>query len=382
MTGLSLVTTAHAFAALEPDWDRCAVKAGLLGPFNRFDWQFEWWRALGRGRELTIVTAHYGGQLTGLLPAFIERSFGAKTLRLLGSVGGGADYLDIHATDAGVCGALFHKAISHFRPDRLILDDLLESSPSVPIAAGTGDALVEHRFDCPHLPIDRPWEAFLKGAPRRENLRRRLRWFAAQPGFRIRSDGSVEAVSLFLERFRRLHGARWSEAGGTQAFSDPRLVAFHEAIAPRLARRQELRLWTMEVAGNVIAVAYGLEHEGRALYYQCGFSPDWAAKSAGLVLLAAFLEDAFHRGLSEIDFLRGSEDYKRDWATASRRTVRVDVALTAQGQLARRLETQFLRARRAAHQALPQTLLVPTLRRVRSARLGRMEQERTSGGAP
>lgn len=369
-----LVTDTAGFARLAPHWRRLERAPAVLGLFNGFDWQFEWWRALGgAGRSLRIVVARDGAEVTGLLPLYEEVESGARRLSLIGSPGGGSDYLDALATNERAREVMLGAATA-LGADLLELDDLDSASSTVSmlqqLARGRGArATVEPRYPCLFIPIRTDFQTYLKSVRRLENLRRREKWFAQQPGFRVVCETDPSAVAPFLARFFRLHAARWSVDGGSQAFSDPRLVAFHAAVASRLADRGQLRLWTMWVAGEAVAVAYAFESDNRSLYYQSGFHPAWGAKSAGLVLFARYVEDAFRRGLREVDLLRGAETYKTEWTRESRATATVRWALTARGRRALALRRVRDALRSGVRDALPAPLRLRLTRTIRAARM-------------
>jgi len=370
---IDLITETAAFARLEPEWRALESAPGLLGLFHGYTWQFEWWKALGGARSLRLLVARNGGRTVGLLPLYEERREGIKRLALIGSPGGGSDYLEALCVDDGIRRALI-EAAAGLGADLIELEDLLSTSPFLP--AVLDHARVTHRFvecvprfPCPFIPVNRSFREYQETLARRENLRRRAKWFSAQPGFRIVRESSPEATGPFLDRFFRLHAARWREDGGSQAFSDARLVAFHRAVTARLAEEGRLQLWTLWVAGEAVAVAYAFEDRGRSLYYQSGFLPAWGARSAGLVLFAAYVEDAFNRGLQEIDLLRGDEPYKSEWTRERRATVAVRWALTASGRAALAWRQARARARQVALAALPQTTRAALSRVVRERRM-------------
>jgi CelD/BcsL family acetyltransferase involved in cellulose biosynthesis len=95
-------------------------------------------------------------------------------------------------------------------------------------------------------------------------------------------------------------------------------------------------MYRLFVGRDAIAAVYGLEVGNRFYYYQSGYDPAWSARSPGMVLVGRTIEDAYARGLTDYDFLRGTEPYKLDWAADRRET------------LALRLRAPGLRAETAA----------------------------------
>lgn len=371
---LEVLTQTRALPALEPWWRGLARRrAGPTGLFSDFTWQLEWWRALGGGRALRVVVARDGDEITGIAPLFEEQAGAARRLALIGSGGGGSDYLDLLARDAKALDRLL-AATSAIGADLIELEDVDEGGALVSavqrITRQSGQFLeIVPRYPCPFVPVRSSWESYVPTIARRETLKRREKWVAAQPGSRVTCERTAAQVPAFLMRFRRLHEARWEVDGGSQAFADGRLLRFQEAICARFADEQRLRMWTQWIAGVAVAVAYGFDDDdGRTLYYQAGFLPEWGARSVGIVLFARFVEDAFTRGRREIDFLRGSEPYKADWTKEARRIVSLRWAPTARGRRFLAQREALATARAALRSALPEALRVPIARLVRGAR--------------
>jgi CelD/BcsL family acetyltransferase involved in cellulose biosynthesis len=103
---------------------------------------------------------------------------------------------------------------------------------------------------------------------------------------------------------------------------------------------------------------YGILHRDSFIYFQSGYDPAWRNRSVGLVLVGETFRDAIDAGLTEYDFLRGTESYKSDWTTHQRRTVSVR-ALSPYGGgewLVRRDEA-MKQVRNVAKQVLPDDMV-------------------------
>lgn len=372
-TTVEVVADTRDLAALEKPWLELVADRQLPGPFCNYPWQFEWWRALGSGRGLRTFVARRGDEVVGILPTFDETENGARFLCLTGSKGGGGDYLTAPAKDADAEKALVSAALSS-GVDVLEFEDVewTSSLRAAIVSAAAERALpvrIAPRYACPFIRLADGFPALLAASGRRDNLRRRRKWLDAQPGYRIECETSPDAVAPFLERFCRLHAARWAADGGSQAFSDERLLGFHRRMAYRMAQAGELRLWTMYVASEAVAVAWTFDDGGRALYYQSGFLPAWGKRSVGLVLFARFVEDACERGLREVDLLRGSEPYKFEWTREGRLTTSVSVVASSRGRRALALRALRRSARTRAGTLLPTRLRRSLSKVVREARM-------------
>jgi CelD/BcsL family acetyltransferase involved in cellulose biosynthesis len=158
---------------------------------------------------------------------------------------------------------------------------------------------------------------------RRETYGRRVRWLARQPGFRIEVSTTPDEAGPAMEDFLRLHRLRWAAEGGSGGIPPGAVEDFHREVGPLLAARGWLRMYRLFVGRDAIAAVYGIEMGRRFFYYQSGYDPAWSPRSPGLVLVGRTVEDAYVRGLTDYDFLRGTEPYKMDWAWDRRETCTV-----------------------------------------------------------
>jgi len=254
--------------------------------------------------------------------------------------------------------------------DVLELEDLPCGSATVQAlrraTAARGARLeVERGFACPGFALRGTFEEHLARVRRRETYGRRVRWLARQAGFRIDVATSPAEAPAALEELLRLHRLRWAAEGGSAGIPAGAVEDFHREVAPRLAARGWLRLYTLRVEGAAIAAVYGIERAGRFSYYQSGYDPAWSARSPGLVLVGRTVEDAYARGLADYDFLRGSEPYKLDWAWDRRETCTVRVlAPTLRADAAELARGAWRETRELARAVAPERVW-EALRRVR-----------------
>jgi CelD/BcsL family acetyltransferase involved in cellulose biosynthesis len=225
---------------------------------------------------------------------------------------------------------------------------------------------------CPYDTLDpkEPFDAFLKRTGRRDNFLRRRKWLEKQEGYRIERTEAPGELAAPLTDFFRLHSARWASDGGSQGIKGSGVEAFHRDATQLLAERGRLRMYTMKVGGRAVASVYGIIHRDTFVYFQSGYDPEWRNRSVGLVLVGETFRDALASGLTEYDFLRGTETYKSDWVTKQRRTVSVRVhGGTWAGRWFTRSEELAREVRNGAKAVMPDTLVekVRRLRRRRAA---------------
>jgi CelD/BcsL family acetyltransferase involved in cellulose biosynthesis len=360
-------------AGMRLEWG-ALLEASEAGPFNAWEWLYPWCRRIAPERRPCVLEARErDGALVGLLPLGFQelRVAGCRVRRLafLGETHVGSDYLDVIARrglEEEVARA-FVAALWEAREwwDVLELTDLREDSPTLRVLRESFSELgaeveVTARHVCPYepLPPEESFDAFLRRTSRRDNYLRRRRWLERQDGFRIEKTEAPGALAGPLTDFFRLHEARWASDGGSQGIRGRGVEAFHRDASQFLAERGRLRLYTLRVGGEAVASVYAILHRRSFIYFQSGYAPAWRGRSVGLVLVGETFRDALAEGLTEYDFLRGTESYKSEWTTRQRRTASLRVlAPGGTGRWLVRREQLLRQGRELLKRTLPSPLV-------------------------
>ncbi|MET0404311.1 MAG: GNAT family N-acetyltransferase [Cystobacter sp.] len=377
---VSTVRATSELAGMRAEWS-ALLDDSRAGPFNSWEWLYSWCRRIAPDRKPFVLQARdRGGALVGLLPlGFETRKVMGRVIRRLAFLGEshvGSDYLDVVARRGREeeVARIFASALWELRDqwDVLDLTDLHEDSATVRILRetfenhGVATSLTE-RYVCPYesLTPGESFDDFLKRTSRRDNYLRRKKWLEKQEGYRIEKTEAPGALAGPLTDFFRLHSARWAEDGGSQGIRGRGVESFHRDATQLLAERGRLRLYTMKVGGKAVASVYGILHGDSFIYFQSGYDPAWRNRSVGLVLVGETFRDAIEAGLTDYDFLRGTESYKSDWTTKQRRTVSLRVlAPGGTGEWFVRHEEGMKRVRDTVKRLLPQNA-VERVRRLR-----------------
>ncbi len=327
------VSTGGRFAALRREWSQLH-EASAASPFLAWEWLYFWWRRVAPSALPRILTARDGdNRLVGLLPLYETRERWAgvpgRRLSLMGDQWVGSDFMDLVALPerAAEVRQLLVERLARMaaRADLVELLDLEKGS-------ALGRALLERlgpsalvselepRSVCPVIELRGDFQAYLKARGRADNLARRRKWLAAQPGFALERAERPAEVSAALVDFLRLHALRWEGDGGSQGIRTAAVRAFHRDASSALAESGRLRLHTLKLNGRALASVYGIVDRDRFYFYQSGYDPAWARRSVGLVLLGETIAQAFSEGRAAYELLRGTEPYKLEWANARRHT--------------------------------------------------------------
>jgi CelD/BcsL family acetyltransferase involved in cellulose biosynthesis len=304
-----LLESASALETLRPEWSALWDRCPAATPFQSPEWLLAWWHAFHPGR-LAVAVLRREGRLAGLAPLYVD----GRTARPAGvSV---SDYLDV-LIEPGLAGeAVRHMLECSARAGWDICEwpDLPASSPLLDQASAAATQV------CPVAALPAHY-----GPGLRRNLRR----------YRERLEQSGQTVfetvptTACLEDCFRLHRARWHARGGPGVLDSVAVREFHQEAAAGFAARGWLRFYALRHCGAAIAIIYAFACRGRLYLYLGGFDPAFAKYGPSVLLTGYALEEAAREGLTEVDFLRGSERYKYEWGARDRTTYTVRMAMVA-----------------------------------------------------
>jgi CelD/BcsL family acetyltransferase involved in cellulose biosynthesis len=275
------------------------------------------------------MTVRSGGELIAIAPLLMTRRGLSLSSRLefLGTGPAGSDYLDL-IVRAGHEDEALDALASEIDARRLPLH--FDHLPPASLAERLQDRLtssgwtaIESSPDvCPFIDLTgHSWESYLAGlgSSHRANYRRRLRALSAGFDVHFGVVESDEERRKAMDALIGFHRQRWSGRGGSTAFAEQSLCAFHHQLTRRSHDADWLRLYVLTLDGVTAAVMYGFALDDRFYFYQHGFSDAYADYGVGLVLMGLTIQAAIVSGATEFDLLYGHEPYKHLWARAERK---------------------------------------------------------------
>jgi CelD/BcsL family acetyltransferase involved in cellulose biosynthesis len=351
------------FAKLERDWERLLAGAAVTSVFASFDWQYLWWRSYGRSRPLRLLVASEGDEVLGIVATYLttERVLG-RPVRLLRFVGTGGDTSPddlgpvlAAGREADVARALAEALVALDGWDVLHLQDMQpECAFTDALAAAARRASLSSRAGrserISFLSLPATSDAWLASMHRDRRYRvRKMRrdLAAAHPDARFVSWSEPATLDAGIDRLVHLHQKRWTEAGQAHGFSSPEYVGFHRSVMGACLARGRLRLYGLELAGQVVAMFYLYRFRDTLFLMQAGFDPDHARVKPGLVLLAWIVEEAIREGCGALDFLKGEHRYKDELANGERSTTYLTAYRASPGAWAFRVRRVILPALKA-----------------------------------
>ncbi len=315
----------------ESAWDGLLARSNADPLFLSWEWLTRWWQCYGGslGRTPDILAFYRGATLVGLAPLYHRWVLRggvliARSVQMIGLSWRDpepliSEYLDVIAAPedlADVRYACLCVLLEEPAWNELVVGltaggeewraAIARRAPFGAYYVRELDKAVSYQAD-----LAQGFESYLRGlgqSTRRRvwNLRRRL----AQHGPVSIEVLPAEEVAGGFAELNRLHQLRW----GKPAFAGKRL-AFHVTLAVRLARRGELALSQIRVAGRVVSVLYDIRKASRQYNIKMGFDPAFSRQmSLGLLHLGYAMEHAAQVGVRVYDLLAGpgqNTDYKR-----------------------------------------------------------------------
>lgn len=350
---MRLVQTSEEFAALSQSWGDLQENAEITSIFETFDWQYGWWQAYGGERALRILVATVGTRLVGILPLYLHTvrmlRFPVRQLRFVGT-GGDTDPDDLGPLLAGnveqpVAQALAEAVLQIPDWDVLLLPDM---NPACAFAAQLSTAANRLRIEIlrgrseriAYLQLPSTWELFLESLSnhRRKRIRYIRKKFSTDHQSRFFVWNDLANLDEAFDRLVALHHQRWQ--GASLSFTTPQYLDFHRKLMKDCLSRDRLRLYCLELSGELTAMQYCYRFRNAVYIMQTGFNPKYS--DAGQLLLTYMVESAISEGNTKLDFLRGEHAYKEQFPSEERETVFVTAFRNTPGAGAYRLRHRYL----------------------------------------
>jgi CelD/BcsL family acetyltransferase involved in cellulose biosynthesis len=304
-------------------WDHLVDASPLPSPFLR-----SWWLEGTSRHERHFLLVVDGTQLLGGLA--LEQRHNALSIRMMGDGRLCPDHLDLLAANGHEAVVVAHLGAWFSRRARRLFDLNGVRAGSALSGALPGRVYHEPTVGAPFLPLPETAEEYRStlSTQFRRNLRRGADRLAADGVTHRATRGP--AVLGRLGTLRELHQAQW---GDRSRF----LPVFDRFAAGCVGGCVANEVVVHELASDHVAVAIVVAFEvaGRASLYQSArlTEPRW--RDATTVLLAAIIDDACGRGLTEVDFLRGEEPYKSRFTRHRREMNRLVAGSGVTGTLGR-----------------------------------------------
>lgn len=335
MTTHEIVTSPGEFARLEGDWNEFWQRAhGAV--FQSHAWISAWLHADPDAKKwrLHVALARRDGQIAAILPLAIRRYHGVRVLEF--ATQRFSDYCDgIGPPD--LLQALWSKVIRQGGFDVIRLRNVSPEAATRPALASAPLSFLTEEEDEISLRLGSVWpdgDAWLRtlNKKKKSNNARGRRMLAELGDVTVERFHGAMPVDTIVELADLKR--RWlQETKAQSALLDggPGLLI---AFAESLARVDRLYAFVIRCGGKIVAGAINATHGKRVWAYFSAYDSQFQRVSPGILLMTEYTQRALDEGFEEVDYLRGNETYKFEFATTYARLSRFTGAVTLPGRLA------------------------------------------------
>jgi peptidoglycan/xylan/chitin deacetylase (PgdA/CDA1 family)/CelD/BcsL family acetyltransferase involved in cellulose biosynthesis len=357
---------------LKPLWNGLLSRSHTDTVFLTWQWCSAWWANYAAGRELFVLAAWDGKELTGIAPLYREdvRLYGRiwSRLRLIGDGSHDSDYLDFFAE----CGREIEVMPTFARYldqqceswDWIELNGPLQDSPSsgefIRCVRESNWKFTTETIRCASLPLPRSWEKYLRIlAPRfRTTVRSALALLNTSLKSAPKTCATEDEIANWLPVLFDLHTRRWESENLPGVFGDLAKRAFYHDLSRSALEQGWLALHRLDWAERPLALQYGLVYKNRFHLLQEGYDPSFASIRPGVALRAWLMRHWIESGLEEYDFLAGAGPHKLAWGAHEKLSMRLLIAAKRPAvMVALDLPEWRARSREAIGRATPELVL-------------------------
>ena len=319
--------SASKWEATREEWDMLLHTSDEDDIFLSYEWLRSWWDIYGEGRKLHIITARDDGELVGAAPLMVSTLGKIVKFRIIEFVGTGpSDRLAALAKKGReeVLGSIWKHLEKECKWDVLDLRDVREGeSTARALRSSFPSAEIETSVD-PYIPLVGSYEDYVKGLSSnfRHNIVRSWKRLTDDHSARLEILGSPGEMERGFKTLLGLNALRWKDIG-TSTLESEQMRQFLDKALRALSPKGQVVFHVLLASDMAISVTLGFHYSGRYLYYLSGFNPEFHNYGPGRSLLAKIVEDSYSRGLTEMDLLRGGEDYKFKFNPKERNLLRV-----------------------------------------------------------
>jgi CelD/BcsL family acetyltransferase involved in cellulose biosynthesis len=346
--GCHSVVTPDGFYALEEIWRELSASSRSPTAFQSWDFALEWLNRFvmaragsATGRFTVVVAVEARAGVIGLTPLFEEHSLGQSNLGVTLQPFGRSHSMETLTDEPiAILRQGYEQLAARMLVSRIAADarnrewDIAvvhgvrskqtATRTSVALSQGLDNVEVTRRRDLPmtlSLPVS--WPSFESGLSKsmRDNIAYYPRRLTREIGpWKIEMARSPAEVASATEHLIRLHRQRSeSTAGPTHRNHLPgeTEAAFLRGLFQRLARRDQVSLVSLKIAGESVAVQAFVETERCLSVYYSGYDERWRRYSPLTIITAEVIREAIVRGFDRLEFPPGESAWKSRWGAIS-----------------------------------------------------------------
>ncbi|MEZ6085277.1 MAG: GNAT family N-acetyltransferase [Phycisphaerae bacterium] len=305
---------------LQSIWKEAAASSSNVSVFCTREWCVPWAETVGGSAEPFVLVAESDRGVEGIWPLCITREDGVRWVKFMGSDRVKGDHMDFvcDANRRDAVGRAFLEFIQQQRDtfDGLLLDGIACESKTRELLGRWARQNRYREVDrevqtLPFVQLPETFDEYLSMlSHKRRSAVRRSRRKLAESGASIHLSWGKHDLYQVLGEFCRLHAKRWNAVGVKSNFANLPMRSFLTTFCTHAANEDWFRSYSLVVDGQTEGVLIAFHYKHHASFYQIGRDPESSVLNAGMMLMAASIEQAIAESMQRYDFLRGDESYK------------------------------------------------------------------------
>lgn len=321
-----IINTIQSLIALKEDWNLLYSKCASH-PFVSFTWISGWAEWLKDEYSFFIVLVRdEENNLVGIAPLgiFIKKRCGLSIRTLTFFTDRPSDYQDFLVLDGQpLIISIIIEAIYEYRAlwDVVELANFPFDSPNLDSIQNNKILKFRERMCayCPRVEFshkDLDFDAIIAKKTRQDVVYQIRRLEKTSP-LELHKVSTEAEIADYLNSFCQLHQKRWNDTSTKSLFNDELFKRFFIEMGTNMFINGKASCSYLTYQGKMVAGHYGFRSKNSFFYYYPAYDPDYARNSIGKVFLYLLVKSEADADLRVFDFLRGNEEYKKNWGTVT-----------------------------------------------------------------
>ena len=309
-------------SGLASDWNSLLENQPFKTVYQAWEFHRSWWIAFGKDYSPFVIVVRDGQSVKSILPIVRSNDSGKSSLRFWGAPN--FDYHDL----IGDNSSLVVKSIMDFLIGRrsewenIYLEQISERSQTLnrfrQAAAEAGVAWIARETDRCHIfEYDGPAEKRAEYRLHRgRNFKKAVNHFNRMNGFELEKINKRDEALNVLDILFHMHLIRWKGTPSPSKFHSEQNRLFYRELVNNLWDSKNICIMLLTVGGVPTVCALNFEIDGQIYHYTISYNRFFAKRSPGAFFVTLQTERFIQQGF-DLDFCRGSQDYKEAISSAS-----------------------------------------------------------------
>ncbi|MBF0472405.1 MAG: GNAT family N-acetyltransferase [Nitrospirae bacterium] len=331
MVEIKVINSIEGFKELEPAWT--ALIGSTEHIFQTWEWNYIWYKHLGKEYDLNILLFIDGGKIAAIIPLVYSKKghFPWKRYEFMADFV--SNYHDIIlSSDANINNTIL--ALKDYISENFGKFDYIElrfiPQESLMIKSLNASPLNLIGFD--HTPvhminIDKAFDDYLvKDVPRefRQDIRQQIRKLLKRGSLDYHQCKEDVELQEVLTEFFRLKVESLKKIGHRSSFfEETKFQEFDRELYSSLLKNNWLYLHVLKFDDKIIAINCDIIFNGHVYCHESTYDCNFLKKfSPGHIVRYMEIENAFSLRCKDVDWGQGDLSYKRQWSNTKKETYR------------------------------------------------------------